>query len=169
MVFNQNIFHIDAKRFELFISDLIGLPCDQVNLHLTWHKNKTIAKTLHKSFITGLRKCLSHQHHTENPANNWDLNQLYLAHVEVLPQSAIFSTSCNIRGRGRYGATPHPKHVLLQFVFQQRSKPFVFRDEALNPVESVRRVLREKQRPFATPLEELVNEGDVVGKKVVYC
>ena len=53
-----------------------------------------------------------------------------IAHMYVLNNAAVLSNGWSkryLRGRGRYGATPHPKTALLQFILQEREKPFTKR------------------------------------------
>lgn len=73
-----------------------------------------------------------------------------------------------LRGRGRYGATPHPITTLLEITLQERDKPFAMRTK--DPLEWVRDRLRERQKPFVKSAEELYIETRKKRPiKEVYC
>ncbi|EGF83636.1 hypothetical protein BATDEDRAFT_86037 [Batrachochytrium dendrobatidis JAM81] len=58
-----------------------------------------------------------------------------------------------LRGRGRYGATPHIKTALLKIVLQEREKPFDVRHN--DPLEWIRCRLRKVHKEFTPSAEEL--------------
>jgi hypothetical protein len=74
----------------------------------------------------------------------------------VKENGAVLSKSLQkryIRGRGRYGSTPHAKTCLLELTLQERDKPF---DRKLqDPLEWIRARLRDRMRPWTKSPEEI--------------
>ena len=58
-----------------------------------------------------------------------------------------------IRGRGRYGATPHPRSALITLLIQERDKPFA--SKVQDPMEKLKQELRLKQIPWVRDPESL--------------
>ena len=58
-----------------------------------------------------------------------------------------------IRGRGRYGAIPHPKTALLSLLLQEREKPFESRVN--DELEYLRERLRDAQKEWVPTPEEI--------------
>lgn len=58
-----------------------------------------------------------------------------------------------IRGRGRYGAIPHPKTALLSLLLQEREKPFESREK--DELEYLRERLRNAQKDWVPSPDEI--------------
>ncbi|KAJ3367661.1 hypothetical protein HDU91_001228 [Kappamyces sp. JEL0680] len=59
-----------------------------------------------------------------------------------------------VRGRGRYGATPHPKAARLEIVLQERANGVGFKKRTDDdPLEWVRVRLRERRKSFVANAE----------------
>jgi hypothetical protein len=73
-----------------------------------------------------------------------------------------------LRGRGRYGATPHPKTAKLEITFQERERGFSIRDA--DPLEWIRSRLRDRKRditPTATEIYATKREKRPI--KEIFC
>ena len=64
-----------------------------------------------------------------------------------------------LKGRGRYGATPHAKVALFSVVLQERSRPFDFR--LADPLEPIKARLRARQVPFTKTATELYQQSRI--------
>jgi pyruvate/oxaloacetate carboxyltransferase len=61
-----------------------------------------------------------------------------------------------LRGRGRYGATPHPKVATLDLILQEREKPFAVKEN--DPLEWVRAKLRDHKQEFVKNADQIYAE-----------
>lgn len=62
-----------------------------------------------------------------------------------------------VKGRGRYGATPHPKLARLEIILQERLNGGFKKREEEDPLEWIRVRLRNAQKNIVPGPEELYN------------
>ncbi|TPX47425.1 hypothetical protein SeLEV6574_g02691 [Synchytrium endobioticum] len=99
----------------------------------------------------------------------WALRDTYVAHV-VLSSSGAWLGAAHaetyVKGRGRYGATPHPLITNMEVVYQQRAAPFASR--VADASEWIReRLRRQVKGPSAEELYVAMRDKRPV--KSVYC
>ncbi|KAJ3189220.1 hypothetical protein HDU85_002845 [Gaertneriomyces sp. JEL0708] len=143
--FKRNVLHVEHTRFLTLCDQIKGLSLDQALLQLRWHR-KPITKKVEAALQEAIVKAKE---------AGFDLSKTYVADAYV-KDSAILQmqmVKMYLRGRGRYGATPHPKSALLEITLQEREKPFAVREN--DPLEWVREKLRDKQRQFTKSAEEV--------------
>ena len=77
-----------------------------------------------------------------------------------MKKGAVLSTNMQkryIKGRGRYGATPHVNASLVKLILQERDKPFLMRES--DPLEWVRERLRQRQEPWVKNVDEVYEKA----------
>ncbi|KAJ3203970.1 hypothetical protein HDU67_009847 [Dinochytrium kinnereticum] len=100
-----------------------------------------------------------------------ELGKTYIADAFVQKNGAVLSQELQkryLRGRGRYGATPHAKTALVELTLQERERPFPKREG--DPLEWIRRRLRLRLGEVVEGPEEVyegVRRRRVV--KTVHC
>eukprot|EP00842_Homolaphlyctis_polyrhiza_P000022 jgi/Hompol1/101/HPOL_004067-RA len=122
-------------RFLDVCASIKGLSLNDALLELAWNQ-RPIGKRMKEaldSFIVLAKE------------DGFDLKNTYVAEAFVRQNKAIVSEQLMqkyLRGRGRYGSTPHIKSALLEVVLQERNRPF---DIRLNdPLEWIRVRLRKR-------------------------
>ncbi|KND01241.1 uncharacterized protein SPPG_04332 [Spizellomyces punctatus DAOM BR117] len=159
--FRKNFLHTEYTRFVTLCDQVKGLTLDQALLQIRWLR-KPITKKMEEALKEAIVKAKE---------QGLDLKKTFVADAYVKENAAILQSQLvkrYLRGRGRYGATPHPVTALLEITLQEREKPFSIRDS--DPLEWLRERLRDRQRPFVKSAEEVYN--DVRSKrpiKQVFC
>nr|KAJ3418158.1 hypothetical protein HK105_000272 [Polyrhizophydium stewartii] len=132
---NRSVLHVEYTRFVEVCNAIKGLTLDEALLQLAWH-DKPIGRRMRdmlELFIMQAKEA------------GFDLKRTYVAEAITRKNKAIVSEQLMkkyLRGRGRYGATPHIKSALIEVVLQERGKPFAVR---LNdPLEWIRVRLRQR-------------------------
>jgi hypothetical protein len=136
--YETHVLHIKPERFYPVFEAVKGLRLDDALLQLRWHQ-----KTVGLKYQSILEELI-----VVAKEMDYDLNKTYIAHSRINKSTDGFSkTMLNeyIKGRGRYGATPHPITTTLNIVIQERDKPFEFRVN--DPLEWLRVRLRQTQTP----------------------
>ncbi|KAJ3157460.1 Rab geranylgeranyltransferase [Geranomyces michiganensis] len=149
LTFRRNVLHTEYTRFLTLCDQVKGLSLDQALLQIKWLR-KPITKKMEDAISEAIVKARE---------SGFDLGKTYIADAYVKQNAAILQTYLvkrYLRGRGRYGATPHPVSTLLELTLQERDKPFAARES--DPLEWVRDRLRERQKPFAKTAEEVYEE-----------
>ncbi len=67
-----------------------------------------------------------------------------------------------MRGRGRYGATPHPKTARLEIVLQERQNGGFKKRTEEDPLEWIRMRLRNRKKDHVSTAEEIYREKRLV-------
>ncbi|KAJ3412785.1 hypothetical protein HDV05_000252 [Chytridiales sp. JEL 0842] len=146
ITFKRNYIHVEHTRFIPLLSQIRGLPLDQALLQIKWLRKK-ISLKLEEAMEGAIVKAKE---------SGLELSKTYIADGYVKKNAAVLSKPLQkryIRGRGRYGATPHPKTCLLELTLQERNKPF---DRKLaDPLEWIRARLRDRLRPFTKSPDEV--------------
>ncbi|KAJ3059968.1 hypothetical protein HK102_009734, partial [Quaeritorhiza haematococci] len=159
--FKSNVVHVEYTRFISLCDQVKGLTLEKAFLQLRWHR-KPITQRFMKVLTESMVKA--------KELHGLDLSKTYIADVYV-HKSAILPrllVKKYLRGRGRYGATPHPKTCLLHVTLQERTKPFVKRER--DPLEWIRERLREAQRPHCKAPDQVYEELRIKRPiKAVYC
>lgn len=112
---SRNTIHIEYTRFIEPMGEIKGLSLDDALLQL---QTRPIEKTLKDTIVEMI---------IELKEKKFDLSKTYIAEAFVKNSSHGLSklfVKKYLKGRGRYGSTPHPKTALLEFTFQQRKKQF---------------------------------------------
>lgn len=150
-IFNKNYFHVDSKRFLPFQRQLVGLKLSEVLPQLKWTR-KNITEHVRSGFLAAASKCQQ---------SGMDIERTVVAGLDVHPNAAVYSKNLKLYGRGRYGATPHPKTTLVQFSFvqhEQSDSPVV--PPQLRNVnskgEKIRALLRERQLPHVPSIDAAI-------------
>jgi hypothetical protein len=146
---HHTFFHVDYTRFIQHCGDIKGLQLDDALLQLDWSQ-KTVVDKVHEALTEAIVMAKE---------SGFDLSKTYIADAYVKDSKTGVSTRFikkYLRGRGRYGATPHPKFARLEFVLQQREKGFAVREN--DPLEWVRTRLRERRSEFTKNAEEVYQE-----------
>ncbi|KAJ3185003.1 hypothetical protein HDU87_002569 [Geranomyces variabilis] len=149
VTFRRNVLHTEYARFLTLCDQVKGLSLDQALLQIKWLR-KPITKKMEDAISEAIVKAKE---------AGFDLGKTYVADAYVKQNAAILQTYLvkrYLRGRGRYGATPHPVSTLLELTLQERVKPFAARES--DPLEWVRDRLRERQKPFAKTAEEVYTD-----------
>ncbi|KAJ1344808.1 hypothetical protein BSLG_000323 [Batrachochytrium salamandrivorans] len=123
-----------------------GLSLNDALLQLAWHQ-----RPITKRMMEAIEACIVHA-----KEEGYDLNRTYICDILSKENAAILSDGLKkkfLRGRGRYGSTPHIKSALLKFVLQERDRPFQTRLD--DPLEWIRVRLRKRYAEF-TPNAEAV-------------
>jgi hypothetical protein len=93
--------------------------------------------------------------------NGFDLKKCYIAEAYVHASSHGLSrrfVEKYLRGRGRYGATPHVKTARLEILIQQRENGGFKKRESGDPLEWLRIRLRERKKGVVVGAEDLWTE-----------
>ncbi|KAH6565850.1 hypothetical protein BASA50_000071 [Batrachochytrium salamandrivorans] len=138
--------HVEYTRFIELCSNLKGLSLNDALLQLAWHQ-----RPITKRMMEAIEACIVHA-----KEEGYDLNRTYICDILSKENAAILSDGLKkkfLRGRGRYGSTPHIKSALLKFVLQERDRPFQTRLD--DPLEWIRVRLRKRYAEF-TPNAEAV-------------
>ncbi|RKO99058.1 hypothetical protein CXG81DRAFT_20815 [Caulochytrium protostelioides] len=145
--FQRLFLHISAIRFDPLIQQTTGLSLRDALVQCRWY-DRRITKAYEQALAQASLKLV---------AAGFDLDKTYIADVEATANdlSGVYPAFAKayIRGRGRYGATPHPKSTHLTFVFQQREKPFESRETDV--LEWARSQLRQAKRDHAPTPQQL--------------
>ncbi|KAI8826841.1 uncharacterized protein EV422DRAFT_511621 [Fimicolochytrium jonesii] len=161
VTFRKNILHTEYTRFLTLCDQIKGQPVDSALLQMRWLRKPVTRKmeaAVGEAIVKGKEEGL-------------ELGRTYIADAYVKKNGAILQTQLlkkYLRGRGRYGATPHPITTLLEITLQERDTPF--KAVQKDPLEWVRERLRQRQVLFAKSAEEVYRE--VRGRrriKEVYC
>ncbi|KAI9101938.1 hypothetical protein DFS34DRAFT_612052 [Phlyctochytrium arcticum] len=161
VTFQRNFLHTEYTRFLALCDQVKGLTIDQALLQIRW-----LRKPISRKMEAGLKDAI-----VKAKEEGFDLSKTYIADVYVKQNAAIIQTQLEkkfIKGRGRYGATPHPVTTLWEITLQERDKPFakVERD----PLEWIRVRLRERQKPYVQTAEDIYSEiRDKRVVKEVFC
>jgi hypothetical protein len=146
---HYTFFHIEYTRFIEPCGDVKGLTLDDALLQLDWNQRK-ISEKFHEALTEGIVHCKEH---------GFDLSKTYIADAYVKESKTGISeqfTKKYLRGRGRYGATPHPKFARLELIFQQREQGFAAREN--DPLEWVRVRMRQRKKNSTKTALELYEE-----------
>ncbi|TPX58054.1 hypothetical protein PhCBS80983_g03406 [Powellomyces hirtus] len=161
VTFRRNILHTEYTRFLTLCDQVKGLTLDQALLQIKW-----LRKPITKKMEDALKEAI-----VKAKEEGLDLNKTYVADAYVKKNAAIlqnYLVKRYLRGRGRYGSTPHPVSTLLELTLQERDKPFQVREN--DPLEWLRDRLRERQKPFAKSAEQVYEEVRTRRKvKEVFC
>ncbi len=87
------------------------------------------------------------------------LSRWPLAHASAEKEAAAYAKILlkeYIKGRGRYGSTPHPLTTTVHFVFQERDK--LLESRARDPLEWLRSKLRNTQAQYTKNAESVYEE-----------
>jgi ribosomal protein L22 len=144
-----SFFHFEFTRFVQHCSDIKGLKLDDALLQLDWSQ-RMVADKVHEALTEAI---------VYAKESGFDLSKTYIADAYVKNTSTGISQQFIkkfLRGRGRYGATPHAKISRLEFILQEREKPFAVRVN--DPLEWVRVRLRERRKEFTKTAEEIYQE-----------
>ncbi|KAI9204882.1 uncharacterized protein BJ171DRAFT_503945 [Polychytrium aggregatum] len=143
--FRRNYLHVEYTRFIPLCDDVKGLTLNQALLQIEWYR-KPITRKM-KECITEAIVLAKEQ--------GYDLNKTYIAEAYVKPEAVLSEklTKNFIRGRGRYGSTPHIVSSILQLTLQEREKPFKKRLD--DPLEFIRERLRERQQAYIVDAEQV--------------
>ncbi|KAI8928801.1 hypothetical protein BC831DRAFT_446628 [Entophlyctis helioformis] len=142
----HSAIHVEYTRFVQVCTDIKGLSLDDALLQLAWHQ-KPIGKRMRKAlsdFILVAKE------------EGFDLKRTYIAEAFARENKAILSKELvrkYLRGRGRYGATPHIKSALLEVTLQERDKPFAVREN--DPLEWVRVRMRNRLAGYIPDAESV--------------
>ncbi|KAI9363995.1 hypothetical protein DFJ73DRAFT_810558 [Zopfochytrium polystomum] len=158
VTFSQNILHVDYTRFVSVLTDIRGLSLNDALLQLKWQRKK-ISLKMEQVLANAIVKAKD---------EGLDLSKTYVADCFVERNGAVLSQEFVrrfIRGRGRYGATPHPVSSLVEVTLQERERPF---DRRLaDPLEWIRNRLRSRVRD-QTPSPEEVYRKTKRQEKQIY-
>ncbi|KAJ3005143.1 hypothetical protein HKX48_000846, partial [Thoreauomyces humboldtii] len=149
VTFRRNVLHTDHTRFLTLCDQVKGLTVDQALLQIRWERKPVTGK-----MVDAIEEAL-----VKAKEEGLDLTRTYIADAYVKKNAAILQSHLvkrYLRGRGRYGATPHPVSTLLELTLQERDAPFPVREN--DPLEWVRDRLRQRQKPFVKTAEEIYTE-----------
>ncbi|KAJ1567086.1 hypothetical protein HK096_011022 [Nowakowskiella sp. JEL0078] len=113
-----------------------------------WHR-KPITRHFRQALVCAILKAKE---------SGMDLNKTYIADVYAFREaiaSKVF-IKAYVRGRGRYGSTPHPITSMLSFILQEREEPF--KKRVNDPLEWIRDRLRQRQTEFEKSADEIYIE-----------
>ncbi|KAJ3097002.1 hypothetical protein HDU97_005338 [Phlyctochytrium planicorne] len=136
VTFARNFIHVDHTRFIPLVAQVRGLSVTEAMLQAKW-----LRKRISTKFVTALEEAME-----KAKKEGLDLEKTFVADAFVKKNGAILCQEMKaryLRGRGRFGATPHAKTALLEFVLQEREKGF--RRKESDPLEWIRRRLRSLQ------------------------
>ncbi|TPX34737.1 hypothetical protein SmJEL517_g02712 [Synchytrium microbalum] len=155
------LLHVDTTRLVPFADAIKGLTLDQALLQLRWFQ-KPAARRFEEKLVEAA---------VQLGDDGWKLPSTYVAHC-MLSQTNEHLSQTHMRkyvkGRGRYGSTPHPLVTCLDFTFQERSSGFQTRKN--DPLEWIRLRLRNQQKPYTKTAQEYYEEKRAVRKvKPLYC
>lgn len=157
---NTSFVHYEYTRFIKPCGEIKGLSLNDALLQLEWSQNKVSLKVKEalKEFIIRAKEA------------NFVLEKTFIADAYVLNTSNGLSkrfVKKYLKGRGRYGSTPHAKVAKLQIILQERDKPFQAR--SADPLEWIRARLRERKRDFVPTADEIYTQSRIKRPvKVVY-
>ncbi|KAK5665212.1 hypothetical protein QVD99_008057 [Batrachochytrium dendrobatidis] len=138
----HSYIHVDFTRFIELCTNIQGLSLNDALLQLAWHD-----KPITSHMMKAIECCIVYA-----KEEGYDLEKTYIGKDgEVILSKEIKQKF--LRGRGRYGATPHIKTALLKIVLQEREKPFDVRHN--DPLEWIRCRLRKVHKEFTPSAEEL--------------
>ena len=147
----HTFLHIERQRFLEPIDRIKGLSLNEALLQLAWEQKpigRRIAGVLKDSIVVAKE-------------SGFDLDKTHVAETVVYGDQAESVLAAQMRskylkGRGRYGSIPHFKVVVLEFILQQREKPFSIR--ANDPLEWLRIRLRKRFEPVTQTANEAYDE-----------
>jgi hypothetical protein len=135
-MFSRNFVHVEYSRFIRPFGEIKGLSLDDALRHLNWDQSKITlrVKEALTEFIIKAKE------------SGFDLQKTFIADAYVKNGTGLSKRFVKkyLKGRGRYGSTPHPKTAKIQIIFQQREKEFQKRLE--DPLEWIRKRLRDRKR-----------------------
>ena len=141
----SNHIHIEPTRFIDPINQIKGLLLKDAMAQLKWDK-RPISKLLQTELI---------EHSIKLKQDGFDLQKTWVAHSYVTSATKGLQPRFIklVKGRGRYGSTPHAKFARLEWIFQQRERGFAKKEN--DPLEKIREKLRSK---YEVDLEKIVQE-----------
>jgi hypothetical protein len=157
---NTSFIHYEYTRFIKPCGEIKGLSLNDALLQLDWSQNRVSKKMKEalKEFIIRAKE------------EKFNLEKTYIADAYVLNTSnglAKKFVKKYLKGRGRYGSTPHAKVAKLQIILQERDKPFQAR--SADPLEWIRARLRERKRSHVQTADEIYTLARIKRPvKVVY-
>lgn len=143
----KTYIHLDYTRFIEPCGEIKGLSLDDALLQLEWGK-KMISLNVKDALNDAIIKAKKH---------GFNLSNTYIAEAYVKESAHGLSQrfqSKYLRGRGRYGATPHPKTARLEIILQERTKGFTCKEQA-DPLEWLRVRLRNKKKDLIKTAENI--------------
>ncbi|KAJ3268061.1 hypothetical protein HDV01_003502 [Terramyces sp. JEL0728] len=157
----KNFIHIEHTRFIQPLGDIKGLSLDDALLQLSWNQHRISHKlkdTLKEVIVRAKEE-------------GFDLKRTFIADAYVKNTKHGLQTRFvkkYLRGRGRYGATPHPLVCKLEFILQERALGFQKRIN--DPLEWLRSKLRDRKRETTETAEQLYQQKrNKRPIKPVYC
>lgn len=165
---SRNYIHIDYTRFIEVCGEVKGLSLDEALLQLSWNR-----KQISTHFKEGLQEFI-----VKAQEHGLNLEKTYIGISQANPADAYIKNSSHglsqkfvkkyLRGRGRYGATPHPKTARLEVILQEREKRFVMREQ--DPLEWVRVRLRDVKKEGTQTASQICEEMKMKRLvKAVFC
>lgn len=157
--FNQNVVHVEYTRFITLCDQVKGLALSDAIQALKFHR-KPITRKFSPVLYNALVKAKD---------SGLDLSKTFIADVYVKQNAAYFSDLFKkryLRGRARYGSSPHAKTCLLRFTLQERDGPFKVR--AGDPLEWIRERMRANVFGPSEGIAERVYKRVKRESKVVY-
>ena len=151
MKFQTNHIHIEPTRFIEPLNSIKGLDLENSLKQLKWN-SKPISRLIYTELLDLSLKLKQ---------NGFDLKKTFVAHgyVSCKQQGLQPRFIKMVKGRGRYGSTPHAKFSRLEWIFQERQDGFEKR--LRDPLEKIRQKLRD------TKLVDLDQELKIKEQKIV--
>ncbi|KAI8892520.1 hypothetical protein BC833DRAFT_611438 [Globomyces pollinis-pini] len=158
---NRAFVHTEYTRFIEPCGQIKGLTLNEALLQLDWNK-KMITKKMKDAIDEFIIRAKE---------EGFDLDKTYIAEAYVKGHAPGLSKTFQKKylfGRGRYGATPHPKIATIEFILQERQVPFAIRKS--DPLEWVRSRLRERKKDFVLTADQIYQKKRLERPvKTVYC